>query len=198
MEKVLRAIQQGETLTQQQAEAAMDTMMSGKADPIQAGALLMALATRGETADEVIGMLRSMRKHMTTIDLEVPVLDTCGTGGDGMNTFNISTAVALVCAALGVAVAKHGNRAASSKCGSADILEALTIPIELTGDAAKKYFSNNNFVFLYARKYHAAMKHLAPIRKALGVRTIINFLGPLSNPAQAKHQLVGVSDPLKA
>ncbi len=198
----LQIIQQGEELTTDQAEAAMDMLISGKVDPVQAGAFLMGLSTRGETTDEILGMLQSMRTHMNRIHLpikpETPLLDTCGTGGDNQGTFNISTAVALVCGALGVPVAKHGNRAASSKCGSADVLEALHIPITLTDKAAETYFKKNNFVFLFAPNFHPTMKHLAPVRSALGVRTIVNYLGPLANPAGASHQLVGVSDPHKA
>lgn len=202
MKHYLQLIQHGEELTSEQATAAMDMLISGKVDSIQAGAFLMGLSTRGETTEEVLGMLHSLRAHMKSIGLPVhnesPLLDTCGTGGDGRGTFNISTAVALVCAALGVPVAKHGNRAASSQCGSADVLEALKIPITLQGKTAQKYFSKNNFVFLFAPTFHPAMKHLAPIRSALGIRTIVNYLGPLANPAGATHQLVGVSDPFKA
>lgn len=202
MKDYLQIIQAGEELTSEQAEAAMDTLISGQVDSVQAGAFLMGLSTRGETVDEVLGMLKSVRAHMKDIDLEVdndqPLLDTCGTGGDNQGTFNISTAVALVCAALGVPVAKHGNRAASSQCGSADVLEALRIPITLTGKTARDYFKKHNFVFLFAPNFHPAMKHLASVRSALGVRTIINYLGPLANPAGTSHQLVGVSDPHKA
>lgn len=202
MKSYLQMIQHGEELTVEQATLVMDILISGEADPMQASALLMGLSTRGETTDEVLGMLYSLRNHMKTIELPVqgdsPLLDTCGTGGDGQGTFNISTAAALVCAALGVPVVKHGNRAASSQCGSADVLEALKIPIELEGKAAQDYFVENNFVFLFAPTFHPAMKHLAPVRSALGIRTIVNYLGPLANPAGATHQLVGVSDPLKA
>lgn len=198
MKQYLKIIQHGDALTAVQAETALDQLISGKADSIQAGAFLMGLATRGETKDEIVGMLTSMRNHMVTITLGETVVDTCGTGGDGKNTFNISTAAALVCAALGVPIAKHGNRAASSKSGSADILEALDIPIDLKGKAAEKYFSKHNFVFLNARLFHPAMKHLALVRQAIGVPTIMNYLGPLANPAGAKHQLIGVADPMKA
>lgn len=197
MKEYLHLIQDGESLTEEQAEQAMTMIMSGKADPIQISALLMGLSVRGETEAEVIGMLRAMRARMNTIALDDQAIDTCGTGGDGKNTFNISTAAALVCAALGVPIAKHGNRAASSKCGSADILEVLGVPIEQTSAQAKQYFKKHKFVFLFAPQYHPAMKHVVPIRKALGVRTIFNFLGPLANPAQVKRQVIGVSDPSK-
>ena len=198
MKHYLEIIQLGDELTQDQAEAVMDIMMSGEADDVQMAALLMGLSVRGETTNEIVGMLRSMRKHMETIDLGDNLVDTCGTGGDGHNTFNISTAAALVCASMGVQVAKHGNRAASSQCGSADFLEALGVPLEMTPEEAQQYFTDHNFVFLYARQYHPAMKHVAGIRKQIGIRTIFNFLGPLCNPAQAKRQIIGVSDPGKA
>lgn len=194
----LQTIQRGEELTTDEAEHLMDLCMDGQVDPVSLGALLMGLSVRGETTPELVGMLRSMRRHMVTLDLGAPVLDTCGTGGDGLHTFNVSTTAALVCGALGVPVAKHGNRAASSQCGSADVLEALGIPIELDPKAARRYFSKNNFVFLFAPLYHPAMKHVGPVRKALRVRTVFNFLGPMANPAQATHQLIGVSDPAKA
>ena len=194
----LESIQQGEVLTSEQSEQVMDAIMEGTVSDVQIAALLMGLATRGETKDEIVGMLRSMRNHMQTVDLAPNVVDTCGTGGDGHNTFNISTAAALVCAAMGVPVAKHGNRAASSQCGSADLLEAVGIPLETDAVVAKRYFEQHNFVFLYARSYHPAMKHVAAVRKELGVRTIFNFLGPLCNPAGTKRQLIGVSDSTKA
>lgn len=199
----LIAIQRGETLTQVQAAAAMEQILSGKVESVQVAALLMGLSLRGETVDEVVGMLSVIRQHMQTIDLSATdssklILDTCGTGGDHAGTFNISTTAALVCAALGVPVAKHGNKAVSSKSGSADVLAELGVPINLIGVAAKKYFQDHNFIFLLAPQYHPAFKQVAPVRQALGIRTIFNVLGPLANPAQVKHQLIGVADPAKA
>lgn len=198
LKPILKQLQARQSLSQAQAAEVMELFMSGQADPAQAGAVLMALSVLGETADDIIGMVQVMRQHMTTIDLGVPVLDTCGTGGDHHNTFNISTVTALTCAAMGVPVAKHGNRAASSKSGSADVLKELGVPTDLKSTAAKKYFVEHNFVFLFAPLYHSGMKALAPLRQALGIRTIFNFLGPLVNPAQAAYQLIGVSDSSKA
>ncbi len=195
---LLRQLQRGEDLTNQQTEAALEAMLAGDVQPIQAAALLFGLSLKGETADEVLGLLRSVRQHMQSIDLGVPVLDTCGTGGDGKGTLNLSTAAALVCAGLGVPVAKHGNRAVSSACGSADLLEALGVPISLTGQAAKEYFQRTNFIFMFAPLYHPAFKQLAEVRRQLGVRTIINLLGPLANPANAAYRLVGVADERQA
>lgn len=201
----LTIIQHGDTLAREQAAVALRIIMSGDCEPVQVGAFLMGLATRGETVAEVTGMLQVVREQMTTIALDNAVLDTCGTGGDlpagkagHAGTFNISTTAALVCAALGVPVAKHGNKAVSSKSGSADVLAELGVPINLTGTAAKQYFQEHNFIFLLAPQYHPAFKQVAPIRQALGIRTIFNVLGPLANPAQVKHQLIGVSDPAKA
>lgn len=198
LKPILKQLQARQPLSRAQAADVMEVLVSGQADPTQAGAILMALSLLGETADEIIGMVEVMRQHMTTVDLGVPVLDTCGTGGDHQNTFNISTTTALVCAALDVPVAKHGNRAASSKSGSADVLAELGVPTDLKPTAAKKYFVEHNFVFMFAPLYHPGMKAVIPIRQALGIRTIFNFLGPLLNPAQATYQLIGVSDPGKA
>ncbi|MDP3970376.1 MAG: anthranilate phosphoribosyltransferase [bacterium] len=198
MKQYLQIIEDGDTLSEDQAEQALNLIMTGNADESEVAALLSGMAKRGESESEIIGMLRGMRSQMVKIDLGNDLLDTCGTGGDGLSTFNISTTVALICAALGVKVAKHGNRAASSKSGSADVLEALGVPIELSGGDAKEYFNEHNFVFLFARTYHPAMKHVASVRKELGIRTIFNFLGPLANPAGVTRQIVGVSNPEKA
>ncbi|MFT7625811.1 MAG: anthranilate phosphoribosyltransferase [Myxococcota bacterium] len=175
--------------------AAMDTIMEGKATDAQIGAFLIALRMKGETTDEIAGAAAAMRARVTRVKHRMPrVLDTCGTGGDGANTFNISTAVAFVAAGAGVVVAKHGNRAVSSRSGSADVLEALGVRIDLPPERATQILREIGFAFLFAQSHHPAMKHVGPARKQLGVRTIMNLLGPLTNPAGATHQLVGVYD----
>ncbi len=184
-------------LSEGEASAAMDALMSGSAEPAQAAALLTALRMKGETVDEVVGFARGMRAHATAVDLGgLPrVADTAGTGGDGRRTFNASTAAAFVVAGCGVPVAKHGNRAMSSNCGSADVLEALGAAISLEPGPAAVLIREVGFAFLFAQAYHPAMRHVAPIRRSLGVRTVFNMLGPLSNPAGATHQLIGVARP---
>ncbi|MBI2415665.1 MAG: anthranilate phosphoribosyltransferase [Candidatus Kerfeldbacteria bacterium] len=194
MNNIIQQLQRGEDLTIAQAEQVMDQLMAGQIEAVPMAAILMGLATKGETTDELVGMLHSVHKHMIALDLGQPLLDTCGTGGDHANTINLSTMAALVCAALGVSVAKHGNRAVSSQSGSADVLAALGVPIDLTGQAAQQYFKQHHFVFLFAPLYHPAFKQLASVRKQLGIRTIMNLLGPLANPARASHRLLGVAD----
>ena len=190
-------IEERRDLSEQEAAAAMDALMSGAADPAQAAALLAALRMKGETADEVVGFARGMRAHAASVDLTgLPrIADTAGTGGDGRRTFNASTAAAFVAAGCGVPVAKHGNRAMSSSCGSADVLEALGAEIALGPAQAAALIREVGFGFLFAQAYHPAMRHVAPVRRALGVRTVFNMLGPLSNPAGATHQLIGVARP---
>ena len=190
-------IEERRDLSEQEAAAAMDALMSGAADPAQAAALLAALRMKGETADEVVGFARGMRAHAAPVDLSgLPrIADTAGTGGDGRRTFNASTAAAFVAAGCGVPVAKHGNRAMSSSCGSADVLEALGAEIALGPAQAAALIREVGFGFLFAQAYHPAMRHVAPVRRALGVRTVFNMLGPLSNPAGATHQLIGVARP---
>lgn len=157
--------------------------------------LLRALAARGETAEEIAGAAEAMRGAMIPFEHGAPeAVDTCGTGGDGLGTFNLSTTAALIAAAAGVKVVKHGNRAASSKCGSADLLEAAGVRLTLAPGAARRVFEECGFVFLYAPAYHPALAPIAPVRRALGVRTIFNFLGPLCNPGRVRRQLLGVSD----
>lgn len=169
-------------------------LLEGKMDFDQAKAYVQELSALPITVDLLVELAQAMRDRMIKIDLGKPVLDTCGTGGDGLKTFNISTAVALECAKRGIPVAKHGNVAATSITGSADVLRQMSIPVDLTGQAALDYFQQHNFIFLFAKLYHPAMKHVAPIRQAIGRRTIFNLLGPLCNPAGAQHQLLGVSD----
>ena len=170
--------------------------MDGEISPSQGAGLLVALAVRGEDVDEIVGAARAMRERSLHVEHGLPeVVDVVGTGGDGANTINISTMAALVTAAAGVPVAKHGNRAASSACGSADVLEATGLPIDLSPERAAHMLREANFTFMYAARYHPAMKNVGPIRRELGVRTIFNVLGPLTNPARATVQIVGVARP---
>ncbi len=185
-------------LQAEDAEAVMGEIMSGDATPAQIGAYLMALRMKGETPEEIVGSAKAMREKAHTVPTNhTPdvLLDTCGTGGDKSGTFNISTTVAFVCAGAGVPVAKHGNRAATSKSGSADVLEALGVNINLTPEQVGKCVDEIGIGFLFARTLHPAMKHVAAPRKDLAVRTIFNILGPLTNPAGAKRQLMGVFTP---
>ncbi|MBB5323401.1 anthranilate phosphoribosyltransferase [Anoxybacillus tepidamans] len=183
---------EGETLTEQEAYEAMVAIMSGEVTASQIASFLSILRLRGETVDELTGLARGMRSRMLAVDCEDDVIDTCGTGGDEKATFNISTAAAIVASSLGVKVAKHGNRAVSSKSGSADVLEALHIPIQATPEEAKAALQTKGLAFLFAPLYHAAMKHAAIPRKEIGFRTVFNLLGPLSNPARCKRQVIGV------
>ena len=193
----IREVVAGHDLSPSDVEAAMDAILDGEVSGSQIAAFVVALRMKGESADEIAAAARALRKHCETIRPEVdgPLLDTCGTGGDGLHTFNISTAAALVAAACGVAVAKHGNRAVSSKAGSADVLEALGVRIDLTPDRVRQCIEEVGIGFLFAPSHHAAMRHVAPVRRELGIRTLFNLLGPLSNPASATHQVVGVYDP---
>ena len=194
----LRAVvDERRSLSDGEASAAMDALMSGGADDVQAAALLTGLRMKGESVDEVVGLARAMRAHAKLIDLsDLPrVADTAGTGGDGQHTFNASTAAAFVMAGCGVPVAKHGNRAMSSSVGSADVLEALGARIDLSANAAAQLIREVGFGFLFAQSFHPAMRHVGPIRRRIGVRTVFNMLGPLTNPALATHQLIGVARP---
>ena len=177
-----------------EAEAVMDEIMSGQATPVQMSAYLTALALKGETIDEITASAAGMRAHCIKLLHDLDVLEIVGTGGDGANSFNISTTSSLVIAAGGVPVAKHGNRAASSKSGAADVLEALGVKIILTPERSAEILKKINICFLFAQNYHIAMKYVAPIRKELGIRTVFNILGPLSNPAGANMELMGVYD----
>lgn len=173
---------------------AMTAIMNGSESPEHIGQFLTTLAKRGETSAEISGAARVLRSKVSPINAPESALDCCGTGGDGISTYNISTAVALVAASCGVPMAKHGNRSASSKSGAADVLEALGVNLDMPKEKLEEALQRFNFCFLMAPQHHKAMKHVAPIRKSLGFRTIFNLLGPLANPANTKHQLIGVYD----
>ena len=195
LKEILRKCIEGNTLTEREAKQAMDEIMENRATPSQIASLLTIMRFRGETVDEMTGFAKSMKEHAISIDHnEDHVIDTCGTGGDDMRTFNISTATAITLSALGLKVAKHGNRAVSSKSGSADVLETLGINIQATQEDAARALQENGMCFLFAPIYHAAMKHAVTPRKEIGFRTIFNLLGPLTNPANAETQLIGVYD----
>lgn len=188
---LLNKLVDGEDLTEKDASILLEKIISRQLNPTQAAAVLVALRTKGESVYEILGFINAMRRHMVKVNAP-KALDIVGTGGDGSGTFNVSTAAALVVAGMGVPVAKHGNRAASSKCGSADCLESLGVNINLTAKQAEKVFQKVGMVFLFAPNFHPAMKVIGPVRKELGLRTIFNFLGPFLNPAGTKKQLLGV------
>jgi anthranilate phosphoribosyltransferase len=194
MKEYLAKVARKEALTEDEAGAAMAVIMEGQATPAQIGALLMALAVRGETEDEVVGFARTMRSKAVPLR-SAGAVDTCGTGGDGSGTFNISTLSSLVVAACGVTVAKHGNRAASSQCGSADVLEALGVKIDSPVENVQRMLDTCGWTFLFAPAFHAATRHAVGPRKEMGVRTAFNLLGPLTNPACPEAQVVGVPRP---
>ena len=195
LKALLAHVAQGCSLSESEAEAAFDIIMSGDATPSQMGAFLMALRVRGETVDEITGAARIMRAKAVSIDAPPGTIDTCGTGGDSSGSFNISTASALVVAGCGVPVAKHGNRALSSKSGSADVLTALGVNIDADLAIVRQCLWEIGLGFLMAPRHHSATRHVAPTRVELGTRTIFNLLGPLSSPAMARRQLVGVFAP---
>lgn len=191
---LIRRVVDGADLTMEEIRAAIDAVMEGQASPAQIAALLVALSLKGETADEIAGAASAMRVHALPVrTTRRPIVDVCGTGGDGSGTFNISTAVAFVVAGTGVAVAKHGNRAMSSRCGSADVLAALGVRIDAPPHVAEAALERDGIAFLFAQAYHPAMRHVAPIRREIGVRTLFNLIGPLANPAGATRQIVGVA-----
>lgn len=190
---VLRAVLAGHHLSADDAARAVGAIMDEVLTPIQTSALLTALAAKGETSDEVVGAARAMRERSLTVEHGLPlVLDIVGTGGDGAHSINISTTAAFVIAGAGIPVAKHGNRAASSKCGSADVLEALGVPLEREPSDSAQVLRSGRIAFLFAQRYHPAMRAVGPVRRELGVRTVFNLLGPLTNPARANRQVVGV------
>lgn len=196
LRSVIQRVVDGQELSIDEAADALDQIMTGDATPAQIGALLVALRMRGETIEEIAGFVRTMRKHATPVELRDdprPVVDTCGTGGDGAGTFNISTTAAFVVAGAGVRVAKHGNRSMTSRCGSADLLEGLGATLAMRpGDVADSVHEVG-IGFMFAQAFHPAMRFVAPIRKEIGTRTIFNVLGPLTNPARVQRQLIGVS-----
>jgi len=194
----LARLVRGEDLPEHEAAAAMGEIMSGEATPGQIGGFLVALRAKGETVDEIVGLARMMRSFSNKVSVAGPLVDTCGTGGDRAGTVNISTMSALVVAGAGARVAKHGNRAASSECGSADLLEALGIAIDLEADAVARCIDEAGIGFCFAPVFHPAMRHAGPVRRELGVPTTFNFLGPLTNPAGVSRQTIGVSDPVMA
>ena len=195
LKDAIKKLTEHEDLTAEEARASMDEIMSGEATPAQVAAFLIAMRMKGETIDEITGCARAMREKATRLNPKRrPLVDTCGTGGDGSNTFNISTTAAFVVAGAGVGVAKHGNRGMSSACGSADVLQQLGVKIDTSAATVEKCIEDVGLGFMFAPLYHGAMKHAIGPRKEMGVRTIFNILGPLSNPAFAEAQVVGVFD----
>jgi len=184
----------GNSLTMDEAASVMEEIMQGEATPAQFGAFVTALRLKGETVDEIVGMAKTMRAKAVPVTIAEPVVDTCGTGGDGSHTFNISTAAAFVAAGAGLKVAKHGNRAMSSQCGSADVLEVLGVRIDLNAKQVQKCLEEVGIGFMFAPVFHPAMKYAAAPRREIGIRTVFNILGPLTNPAGVRAQVLGVAD----
>ena len=185
----------GRSLSIERSAQAMNEIMTGEATPAQIGAFVTALRMKGETADEIAGMARVMREKSLRVNVEGPVVDVVGTGGDSSGSFNVSTTAALVVAGAGVTVAKHGNRAMSSSCGSADVLEALGVKIDLSPEGVQRCLEEVGFGFMFAQRYHPSMRFAAGPRREIGIRTVFNILGPLTNPAGASAYLIGVADP---
>ena len=185
---------QGKALSLEESKDSMDFIMNGEATSAQIAAFLVSLRIKGETVEEITGMATSMRNNSLTVSNTSYLVDTCGTGGDGFGTINASTISAIIAASGGVKVAKHGNRAASSKSGSADVLEGLGVVIDLSPDLVAQSIEKTNFGFMFAQTFHPAMRHVGPTRRELGLRTVFNILGPLTNPANANAQVLGVSD----
>ena len=183
----------GRSLNMEDASTVMRQIMEGEATPAQLGSFLTGLRVKGETAQEIAGMASVMREFALRVEVDGPLIDTVGTGGDGQNTFNISTATAFVAAAAGLKVAKHGNRAASGTCGSADVLEALGVKIDLPPEGVARCIEEVGVGFMFAPVFHPSMRHAAPVRREIGIRTVFNILGPLTNPAGAQTQLLGVA-----
>lgn len=194
----LAAVIDGGTLDRERAHRAMGAVMDGESTPAQLAALLVALRMRGETVEELAGFASAMRERVVRVDAPAGAMDIVGTGGDGSGTFNISTTAAIIVAAAGVPVAKHGNRAITSRSGSADVLDALGVRIDHDADSAAAALRSLGFAFLFAPGFHPAMRHAGPTRREIGVRTAFNLLGPLTNPAGTRRQLVGVGDPVAA
>jgi anthranilate phosphoribosyltransferase len=196
--QLIARLGRGHALDAEEAQLAFETVMEGRATAVQIAALLVALRVKGETAAEVAGGVRALRGAMVPVASEpgAPIVDTCGTGGGALTTFNISTAAALLAASAGVRIAKHGNRSFTSRCGSADVLDALSVRIELSPEQMSAVFQDAGIVFMFAPLLHPAMRHVGPIRRELGFPTVMNLLGPLTNPAGARRQVVGVADPV--
>jgi len=194
IKEAIVALSKKQDLSFDMAKNVMDEIMTGSASEVQMSAYLTALSLKGETVDEITGSAFGMRTHCIRLLHDVDALEIVGTGGDHANTFNISTAAAIISAAAGIPVAKHGNRSASSKCGSADVLEALGVDITISPEKSAKLLKNIGICFLFAQNYHIAMKYVAPIRRELAIRTVFNILGPLTNPAGATMELMGVYD----
>lgn len=199
LQGVLRRLVAGETLSGDEAAEAFDAVMRGEGTPSQMAALLMGLRVRGERSSEVAGAARALRTAMTKLVAPRPeeLVDTCGTGGGSITTFNISTAAAILAAGAGVRVAKHGNRSFTSKSGSADVLEALGVPIDLPVARMGEVLEEAGIVFMFAPTMHPAMRHVGPVRREMGIQTVMNLIGPLANPAMAGRQVIGVADPAR-
>ena len=195
IQQAIDALVRGRSLSVDDAAQAMDEIMNGEATPAQFGAFVTALRMKGETPEEVTGMARIMRERSLHVKVDGPLVDTCGTGGDASGTFNISTSAGFVVAGAGVKVAKHGNRAMSGACGSADVLEALGVKIDLSPDGVKRCLEEVGFGFMFAQRFHPSMRFAAGPRREIGIRTVFNILGPLTNPAGAQAQVIGVADP---
>ncbi len=194
MEEIINKLKNKQNLTFEESKSVFESMMSGKIKEEQIYDFLVSSSNKGETSDEIAGGVYVLRNKATKVNVANDTIDTCGTGGDGKSTLNISTAAALLLSSFGVKVAKHGNKSVSSKCGSADVLEKLKIKINLGPDEVETSIKNNNFGFMFAPGYHSAMKYVGPVRKKIGKRTIFNLIGPLSSPAKVKRQVVGVFD----
>lgn len=200
LKDAVRRLARRESLTAAESAAAFCAVMEGDGTPALIGAMLAALRVKGETADEIAGAAMAMRDAMTEMAATSPdtLVDTCGTGGGAVGTFNISTAAAIVAAGAGVRIAKHGNRSFTTKCGSADVLEALGVAIDIPVDRMAGVLEQAGIVFMFAPTMHPAMRHVGPVRRELGIETVMNMIGPLANPARAGRQVVGVSDPTRA
>ncbi len=196
IKEAIRTLISGKSLTTDEAASVMEEIMRGEVTPAQFGAFVTALRLKGETVDEIVGMAKTMRANAVPVTVAEPVVDTCGTGGDASGTFNISTAAAFVAAGAGLKVAKHGNRAVSSHCGSTDVLEALGVKIDLGAQQVKKCLEEVGIGFMFAPVFHPAMKYAAAPRREIGIRTVFNVIGPLTNPAGARAQVLGVADGL--
>jgi len=196
VQQAIRRLATGESLSSDEARAVFDVVMSGEATPVQVSALLVALRVKGETAAEIAGVVKALRHAMVRLPADRPdeLVDTCGTGGGAVQTFNISTAAALVAAGAGLRIAKHGNRSFTSLCGSADVLEALGVKIDVPIEVMEGALRDAGIVFMFAPLMHPAMRHVGPVRRELGIPTVMNIVGPLANPAMAGRQIVGVAD----